>query len=246
MIKKLLVSIFLFLLVSCGSIQKGDINTNTFYKFVAREQYMKEAEPDRVFNPDSAVLISTMPNKIGNMKFAGSINDYEIANNGLGYSKRYKSNKVKKGYWIDVFTFHMRQTGVSSDLNNEIVNAVYKNAKNETLKSHNNSKILEENTLIFVTPANKSLKMRELIFEYTDNDNKIMTGYLYFGTILDSFFKVRVNYYSDFNLESDKDYFIKDFAYYQADGMSLNDYNDFKKSEAKNPIKIKRERYGKK
>ena len=46
MIKRIFVLVFvIFVLISCSTTNSGgDKNTNTFIRFVAREQYMKERE----------------------------------------------------------------------------------------------------------------------------------------------------------------------------------------------------------
>ncbi len=246
MIKKALTFIFLiFALVSCSTINNNDKNTDIFIKFVAREQYMREEEPYRIFNPGSAMLIATLPEKLGNLTSVGQINDFEVMNNGLGYSKRYKNKSIKKGYWVDFFAYHSKQSSVSEDINDEIVMAVYNNSKADVLKLYKNSRLIGDNVLIFTTPSGKILKMREAVFEYWNPvDEANMRTYIYFGTNLDSFYKVRITY--NLNLEdkvySDKEIFIKDLGYYYTEGMSLKDFNEFKKSGVENPVKMERER----
>ncbi len=247
MIKRIFVLVFvIFVLISCSTTNSGgDKNTNTFIRFVAREQYMKEREPNRIFNPGSAMLIATLPEKLGNLTSTGQITDFEIMNNGLGYSKRYKNKSVRKGYWVDFFAYHSRQSSVSEDVNDEIAMAVYNSSKMDILKLYKDSRLVGDNILIFTTPSGKILKMREAVFEYWNHVDEInMRTYIYFGTSLDSFYRVRVTY--DLNLEdklyNDKEIFIKDLGYYYAEGMSLKDFNEFKKSGAKNPVKMERER----
>lgn len=240
--KNYLFILFLLLIVSCSTANK---NNQLFIQFLSREKYMLEQEPSRVFNPGSAMLIATLPDNIGNFKSSGEINDFEMLNNGSGYSKRYINNKIGKGYWIDIFSYHARQPQISDDIDNEIVKTVYNNAKNDILNSHANSKILGENLIIFTTPDGKTLKMKELIFTYyNQNENTYVKSYMYFGTSLDSFFKIRISYNTNIDSEeflfSEKEHFIKDFGYYYTDGMSLNDFNSFKKSNLNNPIKIQR------
>lgn len=249
MIKKIFISVFaIFLLVSCSTTNNGngnDKNTNTFISFVAREQYMKEKEPERTFNPGSAMIISTLPEKLGNLASKGPISDFEIMNNGLGYSKRYKNKSFKKGYWVDFFAYHSKQSSVSDDVNDEIAIAVYNGSKADILKLYKDSKLVSDNILIFTTPTGKILKMREAVFEYWNPVDEInMKTYIYFGTSLDSFYRVRVTYNLnlDDKLYNDKESFIKDLGYYYAEGMSLKDFNEFKKSKAKNPVKMERER----
>lgn len=243
--KKLFILFTLIILLfSCSSINnKSDKNTDTFIRFVAREEYMKKVEPERIFNPGPAMVISTLPEKIGNMKSVDQINDFEIMNNGLGYSKRYKNKSIKKGYWIDFFAYHSKQSSISDDIDEEISKAVYEISKNEILKSYNHYKKPEENILILTTPSGKILKMREIIFEYWNPLEKInIKSYMYFGTNLDSFYKIRVSYDLKFEdkVYNEKEYFIKDLGYYYAEGMSLKNFNEFKKSGIKNPIKMER------
>jgi len=244
MIKKIIAPIFILLLLSC-SLKGNDKNTDAFVKFVAREEYMKEIEPNRVFNPDPAALIATLPDRIGNLTSVGQINDFELVNNGLGYSKRYINKSFGSGYWVDVFAYHSRQSHVSVDIDDEIVMAVYGSSKDEILGSYKNAKLIEENTIIFTTPDGKVLKMREAIFEFENPaENTKVKSYMYFGTNLDSFYKVRISYNLNFDgeLRSDKEIFIRDLGYYYAEGMSLDNFNRFKKSGKKNPVKMQRKR----
>lgn len=246
MMKKILIQFFIiFLTVSCSNLKNNDKNTDLFIKFLAREEYMKEEEPYRVFNPNSAMLIATLPEKIGNLVSHGEINDFEIINNGLGYSKRYKSKIIKKGYWVDFFAYHSKQYTVSDDINNQISINVYNKSKKDIFKTYKNSKLIGENILIFTTPSGKILKMREAIFKYKNPINKEdMKTYIYFGSNLDSFYKIRITYNSNLEnqLYDDKEFFIKDLAYYYAEGISLNDFNKFKKNKTKNPIKVERQK----
>ncbi len=238
--------IFIFLMLffnSCSTTSNR--NNKLFLELLSREQYMYSQESNRVFNPGPAMLISTLPDKIGNFKSFGDVNDFEVNNNGAGYSKRYINSKIKNGYWIDVFTYSMRQPTISDDINDEIVKSVYNNLKQDTLNSHRNSKVLDEYTLVFTTPDGKILKMKEMVFEYYDFEkNTKVRSYLYFGTSLDSFYKIRISYNTNLDDENylfqEKENFVKDFGYYYTDGMSLNDFNKFKNSGIKNPIKMQR------
>ena len=239
--KKVFLFVLLsFLFVSCSMRNKNDA---MFLELLSREEYMSKQEPDRVFNPASAMLITTLPENVGNFKASKEISDFEVLKNGFGYSRRYLNPKYKNGYWVDVFTYNMRQNEVPNDLDNDIVKNVYNIAKNETLNGYNNSKVLDENIIVFTMPNGKRLKMKELVFIYYNFEEKTyVKSYLYFGTSLDSFYKIRISYNMNLDFEDnlfyEKEYFIKDFGFYYTDGMSLNDFNYFKKNNLKNPVKI--------
>lgn len=242
MFKTLYISLIsILLIISCST---SKTTSDDFVKLLAKEEYMKNIEPYRIFNPASAMVIATLPKNIGNLKQEGNINDYEIAYNGMGYSKRYINKSVGKGYWTDIFAYNMKQTKISNDINDEIVKSFYELLKKSTLKEYENHKILKENTLVFTTPSGNFIKMKQFIFEYWNSElQKNITSYILFGTTLESsFYKIRINYYTDLNVNNvitnDINYFIKDFAYYFAEGISLNDFDSFKNTGKANQIKM--------
>lgn len=232
--------LFIILLFSCST--KKLSNNKLFSQLISREKYMYNIEKNRIFNPGPAMNISTLPDSIGNFISYENIEDLENIRCGLGYIKKYINNNYNN-YLIDVFTYHNKQTKISNDLNDEIVKAIYNSTKNDILKAYDNSKFLGENEIIFTTPHGKTFKMNEFIFKYYDEDNEIKS-YLYFSTSLDSFIKIRINYITTSENEDalfrEKEDFIKDFGYYYASGISLNDFNIFKKSNKNNLVKLQR------
>lgn len=66
--------------------------------------------------------------------------------------------------------------------------------KIDFLNLYDDSKIMLENTLIYTTPNKQNIKIKEVIFEYYNMlVNKKMRSYVYFGTILDSYFRIKIN-----------------------------------------------------
>ena len=237
---KILIILF-FCLISCKQYDK---NTDIFFNLLSREQYLKEIEPNRIFNPNSAMFISTLPDYIGNLQSNEEISDFEIIKNGLGYSKRYKNNKIKSGYWVDIFAYHNNLIKIPNDINNNIIKKAYNNEKQYILLNYSNSKILENNIISFTTQNSKNIKMYETIYEYWDiQNNTKMKTFLYFGTLQDTFYKIRITYKINAKepyFYQDKEYFLKDLGYYLAEGMSLKDFNEFKKNNSLNLTKIER------
>lgn len=233
--------ILLFCLVSCKQYDK---NTDIFFNLLAREEYLKEIEPNRTFNPASAMFISTLPDYIGNLQSNDQISDFEIIKNGLGYSKRYKNKAVDNGYWVDVFAYHSGLAKIPENIDNNIVKQAYNSEKQYILLNHSNSKILENNIISFTTQNGKNIKMYETIYEYWDiQNNTKMKTFLYFGVMQDTFYKIRITYKIDERepyIYKDKEYFLKDLGYYLTDGISLKDFNEFKKNNSLNLTKIER------
>ena len=163
-----IIIILFFCLISCKQYDK---NTDIFFNLLSREEYSKEIEPNRIFNPSSAMFISVLPDYLGNLESNDEISDFEIIKNGLGYSKRYKNNKIKSGYWVDIFAYHNGLIQIPNDINNNIVRQAYNSEKQYILLNYSNSKILENNILVFTTQDSKNIKMYETIYEYWDIQN---------------------------------------------------------------------------
>lgn len=238
---KIILLIFAIFISSC---KKYDKNTEIFMTLLSREEFLKEKDPKRVFNPNSAMLIATLPNRIGNMFSTYNVSDFEIMKNGLGYSKRYKNNLVKKGYWIDVFAYNNALDKIPDDIDNNVAKKIYNQERQFILTTYQNSRILENNIIIFNSPSNKNFTMYETIFEYFDIQNKEkLKMFLYFTVVQDSFLKIRITYKIDSNepfIFKDKELFLKDFGYYFAEGMSLKDFNNFKKLKTDNSTTMQR------
>ena len=67
--------------------------------------------------------------------------------------------------------------------------------------------------------------------------------FLYFTVVQDSFLKIRITYKISSNepfILKDKELFLKDFGYYFAEGMSLKDFNNFKKLKTDNLTTMQR------
>ena len=236
-----IIIILFFCLISCKQYDK---NTDIFFNLLSREEYLKEIEPNRIFNPSSAMFISVLPDYLGNLQSNDEISDFEIIKNGLGYSKRYKNNKIKSDYWVDIFAYHNGLIQIPNDINSNIVRQAYNSEKQYILLNYSNSKILENNILVFATQNSKNIKMYETIYEYWDiQNNTKMKTFLYFGTLQDTFYKIRITYKINAKepyFYQDKEYFLQDLGYYLAEGMSLKDFNEFKKNNSLNLTKIER------
>ena len=237
--KKYIILLFIILL-SCTSNQDKDITFNTLMK---REQYMVENESDRIFNPDSAVLISTLPNKLSIFTTDNIINDYEVIQSGAGYSKSY-SHSSYDDCAISFYTYHSNQMNISEDINDSTVQISYENLQKELLKLNKNSKILTDNLLIFTTPSGNSIKMNEFVIEYKDIRDKNIRTYIYFGTNMNSYYRIKMTCDIDSksyrNSSQYRENFVRDIAYYYAEGISLNEFIELKKTNPNIPVKMQR------
>lgn len=240
MFKKITLFLTLFLL-SCSANK----NLKTLANLVAREEYMKNEDPSRIFNPASAVVIATLPNRVGDFKSYGKIKDFEIIKNGAGYSKTYKSSIFGKKFLAEIYAYHYAQANIANDMNNNAVKQFYKALKSSTLRLYGESKLISENSIIFTTPTSNSIAMKKFSFEYQDNDvNTTMINDVFFGTTLGaSFYKIKFSYPKNINndeLQNQEMEFVKDIAYYFAEGVSLNDFEKIKKNWSKNPVKVEK------
>ena len=234
MVKLLLI---FFLLLSC----KTD-TTDEFYRLIAIEKNIKENNENIIFNPDSALLISVLPTNLGDFKTNNKIRNYESKINGSGYSKDY-FNKNFKDIKIIVYSYHNKEINIDSNINNNTNKAIYENIKKEMLNIYDNSKIISENTMIFTNSNNNNLVMKRFLIEYKDLlKDEILKSHVYFGIAFNTYFRIKITYNKNIKeddiLYENLNNFIKDFSFYLTTDMSLNEYNNYKKLNKENLIKV--------